>query len=220
MRKTNPRERQLETVSVFDARKAVAHRLPDGLGRRLAHVSVQDNTGDTEQEEDRGFWKSDSVRPVANNASTAPLSHAEIETNSPYQPFHSDHRVSISVYSDQSHISSSSAIFQPQSRRNDKPSTSDRWVFGGDIPTTKLNITPPPASASQHTPQDSVMYRETTVAAPADGDNAEQVVSTTKRRKAKKRVITDPGDMDGVTDEQEEFFEDELEVLDTVDNRV
>lgn len=223
VRKTNPRERQLETVSVFDARKAVAHKLPDGLGQSLEHLSIQDAAApETNEQSKRGFWSPDPIRPAVSGATTAPLSYAEIETNAPYQPFHSDHRVTMSVYSDPSHMEDShlptvSTIFQPQTQQA-MSSAPNRWIFGEDIPTTKLSITPPP-QRSGHVLQESVVYRETTVAHTEGGsDDTEQIVSTTRRRKTKRRP-DDPNDtQDSV--EQEDFFEDDLEVLDFAADRV
>ena len=217
VRKTNPREGQSDTVSVFDARKAVAHKLPESLGQSLEHLSIHDGSAsDAGEESKRGFWQPEPIRAAVSEATTAPLSYAEIETNAPYQPFHSDHRVSMSVYSDpskmeESHLPTVSVLFQPQSRQT-KPSAPDRWVFGGEIPTTRLNVTPSPQRSGQ-APQESVVYRETTVT-PAEGgsDDTEQIVSTTRRRKAKRRN-DDPGGTQDLA-EQEDFFEDDLEVLD------
>ena len=224
VRKTNPRERQLETVSVFDARKAVAYKLPEGLGPSLEQMSIQDVATTQEDENNkRGFWKPETLRQAANNTANAPLSHAEIETNAPYQPFHSDHRVSMSIYADASQMTESnlptvSVLFQPQGTQN-RASAPDRWVFGGDIPTLKLNITPALPQQSEQRVHESIVYRETTFAQIPGDDEAEQIVSTTRRRKAKKRG-NDAGDSQVLGEGQEEFFEDELEVLDFAADRV
>jgi hypothetical protein len=127
----------------------------------------------------------------------------------------------MSVYSeeqqlDESHMPTVSIIFQPQGRQI-RTSSPERWVFGGTIQTVKLNITPPHQDPDPG-PQGSVVYRETTRASTGDGDEAEQIVSTTRRRKAKKQS-NDPGGTQ-VLGDQEEFFEDELEVLDFAADRV
>ena len=221
VRKTNPREGQSETVSVFDARKAVGHRLPDNPGATLDDLKIQDQLTGESVGRQPGFWKPDKLHAATGHASTAPLSHAEIDTNAPYQPFHSDHRVTMSVYTDttqlvESQLPTVSAIFEPPSRQK-KTSAPDKWIFGRDIPTTKLNI----ASKQQDSDsgaQESVVYRETTVTAPAGEDAAEQIVSTTKKRKAKKRG-NEMNDTQVLAD-QGEVFEDEAEILDFAGDRV
>ncbi len=220
VRKTNPRERQLETVSVFDARKAIAHRLPDSLEQDQKQVS-DDVVPDAEDESKPGFWRPDPNRPATSEAMTAPLSYAEIETNAHYQPFHVDHRVSMSVYSDPSQMEESqmptvSMIFQPQSQQT-KSSTPDRWVFGEDIPTSRTRVTPPQKSG--HAPQESVVYRATKVGPVESGEgDTEHIVSTTKRRKAKKRT-DDPVDTQDLA-EWGDCFEDDLAMLDSAADRV
>ena len=225
VRKTNPRERQLETVSVFDARKAVAHKLPNSLGQSLEHPSIQDAAApENNKESKRGFWRPDPIQSAASGATAAPLSYAEFETNAPYQPFHSDHRVTMSVYSGPSHMEDSqlptvSTIFQSQTQQ--AMSTAPyRWIFGEDIPTTKLSITPPP-QRSRQAPQESVVYRETTVAHAEGGgdDDTEQIISTTRRRKTKTRP-DDPDDTQDAVEQEDDFFEDDLEVLDFAADRV
>ena len=54
-----------------------------------------------------------------NNSSINPLSFAEIDSCTPYQPFHVDRRVGLYAYSDSSY----------------KPGPYDKWIFGEDIPT-------------------------------------------------------------------------------------
>ena len=80
-----------------------------------------------------GFWYR---RPGGRDArplrSIHPLSHAEIETNAPYQPFYSDRRVTLSVYDTHS--------------LSDMASSSEPWLFGNDIATRRLTIRPTPTS--------------------------------------------------------------------------
>jgi hypothetical protein len=227
VRKTNPRERQSETVSVFDARKAIAHKLPDRLGSRLERLSMRDgDLPDPREAGSQGFWLNEGQRPAVTKSLAPPLSFAEIETNAPYQPFHSDHRVSMSVYSDasekaDSQLPFSSALFQPQTRST-KTSSSARWVFGGEIQATKLNVSAP-LEDSQDEPRNSIIYRETTIA-PATENEVEQIVSTSRRRKNKKRA----DQFDGPSDQSEtqvpvdegEFVEDGLQGLDFATDRV
>lgn len=222
VRKTNPRQGQQETVSVFDARKAINHKLPDDIGSKTQQFFIQDDvTENVQVQRQPGFWKQEMTRAVASDTLAAPLSYAEIETNAPYQPFHSDPRVSMSVYSDDSRLAEShkptvSVIFQPQGRQPRTASPS-RWVFGGAIHTSRLSITPPRPEADRDA-QESIVYRETSIA-PGEGEHeAEQITSTTRRRKARKQV-QDPSGTQVLAD-QEEFFEDESEVLDCAADRV
>lgn len=215
IRKTNPRERQLETVTVFDARKAVSQKLPDDLGPRRESVAVEDQPREGERQHFSGFWKPDHLQDQKRSTiTTAPLSFAEIETNPPYQPFHSDHKVRTSVYADESQMSEDqvptvSVMFQAPSPA--------RWVFGGPIRTKHINVTSQTEPHSSQ--QDQVMYRETAMV-PGEGDEGrEQIVSTTRRRKPKKLPEQAGGD---ATNEEngEGVFEDEPEVLDFDQDRV
>lgn len=59
---------------------------------------------------------------------THPLSYAEIETNAPYQPFHTDRRVTFRVYA-------SNDESDPHHLHDKSP-----WVFGEDIPTVQVTV--------------------------------------------------------------------------------
>ena len=215
VRKSNPHEgRQNETVSVFDARKPVGIRLPAGLDAPLQQQS---------EEVDQGFWTPITQAPEGSSAFVPPLSFAEIETNAPSQPFHSDARVTMSTYPEPGEMTDSvlptaSAIFHPQQSQVDSTETG-LWIFGRDIPTVKLNLGSPRASATGTNKLDSVVYRETIVE-DGHGDNeAEHIVSTTKRRR--KKIAAGTGDGTGGEDDPEEgFFEDDTVVLEYADTRV
>lgn len=254
VRKTNPRERQPETVSVFDSRKAVNIKLPELF---LAQ--------ETEEDVPKGFWNADHHRPSTATGIPAPLSFAEIETNAPYQPFHSDNRVTISIFQNptdhalsESQFPTASTIFHPQSRPDRSGSTTkptetsssnEKWIFGLDIPTTRLNtgVSPERESYDNNERRDfgqrSVVYRETTtttlrpVGEGAEGGEVEeqqqQIVSTTRRRKAggQKKGRRGGGaggdgrgggnELDyGPEGEGDGFFEDDCDVLDFAEDRV
>lgn len=208
VRKTNPRDgKVLETVSVFEARKPVGVKLPPLLTLDSGDITVAEGQK----------WVS--PRSTRGHEFAAPLSFAEIETNAPYQPFHSDNRVTMSVYADdggmkESTLPTASLLLQPQPSRN-KIRTPRQWVFGDDIPTVKLDLGLA-ASGKHNTWQyESAVYRETTVE-PADGhDGMEQVVSTTKRRTKRP-----PGGDDEQEGNEEGFFEDDTVVLDYAEDRV
>lgn len=142
-----------------------------------------------------------------------PLSCAEIETNAPYQPFHSDRRVNLFVYND-------------GSRRVGASDAHDPWVFGDEIAATSLDLGLCPPTVSDGEDQNSgasVLYRHTSVTngetIGSDEVGSEQIVVTTRRRKNKgphQSVLAA-----GVKlDDDDGFFEDDCDVLDFAEDRV
>ncbi|KAI0552951.1 hypothetical protein F4679DRAFT_533051 [Xylaria curta] len=156
----------------------------------------------------------------------AAIPQAEIESNAPYQPFHTDRRVSLHIYNG-GHVENglSSVIRHMQSatlddtprrpKRRDNKSVEDQaWAFGQPISTIKLDLGLPIVvdedvsnSIDDHRALPvSAMERVLQV-----GENDEQIVVTTRRRRGGGRPVG--GDEDG-------FFEDDCEVLDFADQRV
>jgi hypothetical protein len=135
-----------------------------------------------------------------------PLSQAEIETNTPYQPFHTDQRVALNVFSSGS----------------DASDPSGQWVFGNDIPLTKVHLRSFNSSSDDHgdDEDENAAIHGNSLGAGGDienlitlgnsTDNVEEVVITTRR---KKRHSTPLKADDG-------FFEDDCEVLDFARDRV
>ncbi|TGJ87769.1 hypothetical protein E0Z10_g1029 [Xylaria hypoxylon] len=154
----------------------------------------------------------------------AAIPQAEIESNAPYQPFHTDRRISLHVYkgaSGESGLSSvirhmdSATLNDTQKRaghRQPKPVISQAWAFGQAISTTKLSVSLPGDDEVSNSIDDhralpvSAMERVLQV-----GGNDEQIVVTTRRRRGGNRAAD--ADEDG-------FFEDDCEVLDFADQRV
>jgi hypothetical protein len=135
-----------------------------------------------------------------------PLSQAEIETNTPYQPFHTDQRVGLSVFS------SSSDASEP----------SGQWVFGNDILMTKVHLRSFNSSSDDHGDDEDENAAIHGHSLGAGGDmenlitlgnstgNVEEVVITTRRKKKHSAPLkADDG-----------FFEDDCEVLDFARDRV
>ncbi|KAJ5630118.1 hypothetical protein N7528_003775 [Penicillium herquei] len=140
-----------------------------------------------------------------------PLSQAEIETNTPYQPFHTDQRVGLHVYSS-------------QGGKHDLnlAAPSGQWVFGADIPTTKVHV-----RSYSNTSEDATDDQDNagaihghSIGAGGDMENLislanstghiEEVVITTRRKKKSSAPLkADDG-----------FFEDDCEVLDFARDRV
>ncbi|EED17097.1 conserved hypothetical protein [Talaromyces stipitatus ATCC 10500] len=156
----------------------------------------------------RGSWSLPSHVPHSSSATkmkSQPLSQAEIETNTPYQPFHTDRRVNLSVFIDSTTVSGN-----PQ----------ESWVFGNDIPTQRLYVRPLSQSDDE---EDEVMDRlsgapemENLIRLGNSTDQVEEVVITTRRKKRNADVpsIASPGDDDGG------FFENDCDILDFARDRV
>ncbi|KAF9240362.1 hypothetical protein DTO006G1_8202 [Penicillium roqueforti] len=135
-----------------------------------------------------------------------PLSQAEIETNTPYQPFHTDQRVSLSVFSSGS----------------DASEPSGQWVFGNDIPLIKVHLRSFNSSSDDHgddEDENAVIHGhslgaggdiENLITLGNSTGNVEEVVITTRRKKRHSAPLkADDG-----------FFEDDCEVLDFARDRV
>ncbi|CAG7955557.1 unnamed protein product [Penicillium olsonii] len=147
-----------------------------------------------------------SSQPSTSRPLCQPLSQAEIETNTPYQPFHTDQRVGLSVFS------TSSEGSEPNSP----------WVFGNDIPMTKVHLRSFNSSSDDHGDDEDENAAIHGNSLGAGGEienlitlgnstgNVEEVVITTRR---KKRHSTPLKADDG-------FFEDDCEVLDFARDRV
>jgi len=169
------------------------------------------------------------------------IPQAEIESNAPYQPFHTDRRVALyecctdaapegDVPALSEPLATASLEDKPLSRKKRpqqrqeprqesvQPSEShdDVWVFGQPVKATKLDLGLPLAAEEELL---SIASDESR-ALPASaiervlhhaGANDDQIVVTTRRRRGAGRSM-DP-DEDG-------FFEDDCEVLDFADQRV
>lgn len=223
---------QRQNQSVVDSKDIGNIKIP-GVGQ-LTSIGSTKQTGETDDGSLQGYWK---LRPAISSKArledSHPLSHAEIETNAPYQPFHSDRRVSLSIFSTEKSLSESemptaSAIFGTPSTTAHfitSPSTSEQWVFGNDIPTTRLNVRSSSSYDDNEEGDDdtivSSVYRRTTM----EGEGAgEQIVSTTKTKKNRKGAtsasLVAGGRGNLGEDEDDEFFEDDMEVLDYAGDRV
>ena len=155
-----------------------------------------------------GYWPhptgpSDLQKPAKGSAH--PLSYAEIETNAPYQPFHTDRRIGLHVYSFDETLES-----DPHHLQETSP-----WVFGEDIPTTKVNVGS--ATFDDLTHAESGLdglpaQMENLISLEGNEEEGQQVVVTTRRKRGKKGEV--------VGDEDEDFFEDDCEVVDFAEERV
>lgn len=156
---------------------------------------------------------SSTPRPAAaSKLKCQPLSQAEIETNAPYQPFHTDQRVNLFVYSETSDA--------------DEMQTSiptGRWVFGDSMPMSKLHVRPFSSGGDDEGDHDEIMHgqhpglgeMENLISLGNSTGHVEEVVITTRRKK--KNSTSFPSAGSGGDDG---FFEDDCEVLDFAQDRV
>ncbi|KAI0202215.1 hypothetical protein F4808DRAFT_468763 [Astrocystis sublimbata] len=155
----------------------------------------------------------------------AAIPQAEIESNAPYQPFHTDRRVSLRTYQEENSDNDMSSVIrhlesaslddtQKRLRRRGRGSIPESaWAFGQPINTIKLDLGLP--IMVDDNVSDSVDdHRALPVSAMERvlqiGENDEQIVVTTRRRRGGGRGVSD----------EDGFFEDDCEVLDFADQRV
>jgi hypothetical protein len=184
----------------------------------------------TERDIEESRWKmghSPSPAPQFRGTESS-IPQAEIESNAPYQPFHTDRRVGLHVYShDEAPLPSPSvsALLSPPGLADEVKSSpanksTGAWSFGGPIKTTKLDVGPP------HNPDDDLDDSADHRALPSSAiervlrvtdstEEMEQIVITTRRRKGVSRSSESVRNVD-----EEGFFEDDCEVLDFASQRV
>jgi hypothetical protein len=154
-----------------------------------------------------GNWSLPSHTPHSSSATkmkSQPLSQAEIETNTPYQPFHTDRRVNLHVLRDS----------DPASSLMRGP-----WVFGNDIPSQKIHVRPLAQSDDEEDLLDGIggaPEMENLIRLGNSADQVEEVVITTRRKKRHSDApsITSPGEDD------DGFFENDCDILDFARDRV
>ncbi|KAK5696998.1 hypothetical protein LTS12_028555, partial [Elasticomyces elasticus] len=144
---------------------------------------------------------------------------AEIETNVPYQPFHTDQRVNLFIISPESEMAES-MVSHP----------TGQWVFGDEISTSKLHVRPFSSGGGDDgdddNDDDDITHEhqpgfggdmENLISLGNSTGNVEEVVITTRRKKRHASPFPSTGfgaDMD------DGFFEDDCEVLDFARDRV
>ena len=224
-------------MSIFDTKKPVGHKLPTMANLLRTSVELSDEVAIVHPDSPGhelfpGFWLTSSKPTHApTDVLPHPLSHAEIESNAPYQPFHSDSRVSIGVYGSptltESQYPTVSTFLQPQREsslaRESSANLSALMIFGQEMPVRSLRASHEPQLNEDHLLGKSVVYRETSVVAAkieAGDQTAEQIVTTTRRRKARKDGGLEAAGENALEADDEGFFEDDCDVLDFADDRV
>ncbi|OKL59604.1 hypothetical protein UA08_05092 [Talaromyces atroroseus] len=155
----------------------------------------------------RGSWSLPSHAPHSSSATkmkSQPLSQAEIETNTPYQPFHTDRRVNLYVLRDSA--SASSHMQGP-------------WVFGNDIPAQKIHVRPLNQSDDEEDLLDGISgapEMENLIRLGNSADQVEEVVITTRRKKKH----SDAPSIASPADDDDGFFENDCDILDFARDRV
>lgn len=209
---------------------------------RTGNINVKANVNGSELS---GFWLLQNSTPLEHNQ-VNPIPtirkpenwHAlvEAETNPPYQPFHTDRRVGLFVYSEPDPVSPKSSSHNvlddsqaaiesrvewqsdvlapwlhdvhhvdPSSFIDHWPvNTPDPWVFGMEVPSTRVLISSSANSNENASWSDDEDAAENQIRV-IEGEYGEQVVVTTVTRRGR---------------EDEEFFEDGCEVVDFADDRV
>ncbi|KAG9248106.1 hypothetical protein BJ878DRAFT_94038 [Calycina marina] len=156
-------------------------------------------------------------RPLGAKSS---IPQAEIESNAPYQPFHTDRRVTLNVYSYAPNTASSpsaSALLSNPTTKLSPPTRQNRaWAFGGSIKTIELDVgTPQDMEDTSYDPLDHRALPSSAIErVRTDPDqDTEQIVVTTRIRKSARPELENGADEEG-------FFEDDCDVLDFSDSRV
>lgn len=205
-------------VAHSTSNKPGAQKHPSIIGRRIVELILPVTLDDTiapavraylQADDDGhdlplgpgGYWSLQTTPAgtrQTNKPTAHPLSFAEIETNAPYQPFHTDPRVKLFVYDNS----------LPTQTAQQNP-----WAFGELIPATKLDLgsallDDDNGDGGNDDSEPAHMMENVTTIRKRGEDELEQVVVTTRRRRGR-----------GVLDERE-FFEDDCEVVDFAADRV
>ncbi|KAL9005594.1 MAG: hypothetical protein Q9188_001642 [Gyalolechia gomerana] len=176
---------------------ALSNPIRTERGRRISGV----HQADRPQMTSYGFWQAPLPRPTQRAEEGSLHSQAEIDTNAPYQPFHTDRRINMFVYADES------TMVEGQDAGDDTP-----WVFGEPIPTVRTRAG---AAVSEDTDDPDLQQQgqiENHVSVQGNEKEGQQIVISTRRRKPPKAEVGEGGD--------EEIFEDDCEVVDFADERV
>lgn len=144
--------------------------------------------------------------PKAPRNNAHPLSCAEIETSAPYQPFHTDRRINFYIYSHEK------PPYDPYHLQDLAP-----WAFGDHIPATRINANSSSGNddnGKQTYDESSRAKMENFISVEGNEEEGQQVIFTTRRKRGTKTKSAGPGNND------EDFFEDDCEVVDFAEQRV
>lgn len=148
------------------------------------------------------FWLAQCSLPASSTSKleTHPLSYAELDTSLAYQPFHTDRRVNLHVYSDE--------VTSADPNNSQGIST---WVFGEPIPATKISVGSTGHEDNDQDLEDATPSRmENVISMKGNAEEGQQIVVTTRRKRNTKDEM-------GAEDE---IFEDDCEILEFAEEGV
>ena len=179
-------------------KESTSHQRPQGNQHPNARPSAEFSKAPG------SFWSPHSAGSASRrpNSDTHPLSYAEIETNAPYQPFHTDRRVNFYVYENES------TSQDPHHLHDTTP-----WAFGEPMAATRISVGSATHEDDAESDQPHPGQMENVVSMEGNEEEGQQIVVTTRRKRNKK---DDGADMD----DEGEIFEDECEVVDFAEERV
>lgn len=194
--------------------------------RQIIELGGQDEVLDlTDQDMDAGnnTLTLDRTRkpPVPTDMSTdAAIPQAEIESSAPYQPFHTDRRVTLCEYANEPRPMDMEALSnalgdsdvetkpkKKKSKKQPKGVDASLWTFGQDIQVVTLDLGIPPALEDDD--HDDGALPPSAMERVMEYGDQEQIVVTTRKRHSSRQG-----------DDGDGFFEDDCEVLDFADQRV
>ncbi|KAM5358443.1 hypothetical protein ACJZ2D_015288 [Fusarium nematophilum] len=204
--------------------------------RQMVDLGAQEEILDlSDRDMDAGNTLTLNARPrvaSTDHSMESSIPQAEIESSAPYQPFHTDKRVSLCEYRrgtvDQMDVVSAilaetcleENTTSKKKKKKGQPVESGTsremlnaaaWAFGQDIPVSRLDLGLPPVAEEEYSgPDDHLALPQSAMERVMQYGDEEQIVVTTRRRRGAQGG--GPGE-DG-------FFEDDCEVLDFADQRV
>jgi hypothetical protein len=231
--KSRKADRPADKQKASRGAKYTEYRLPSLPDNKIAPEMMRDlphvgdlELGEQEREPTRPKSKQSQVQAIRPRGAESSIPQAEIESNAPYQPFHTDRRVGLYVFSyEETSLPSPSVsvLLSPKQGREvilpGRATVSNiPWAFGGAIKVTKLDVGPPQNSEdSFYVPSDHRALPpsaiERVMKITDSHEDVEQIVVTTRIRKCLRSENS--GDLD-----EEGFFEDDCEVLDFASQRV
>ncbi|RGP78157.1 hypothetical protein FLONG3_3726 [Fusarium longipes] len=204
--------------------------------RQMVDLGAQDEILDlSDRDMDAGNTLTLNARPrvaSADHHMESSIPQAEIESSAPYQPFHTDRRVTLCEYRrgtvDQLEVVSAmladanleeNALSKKKKKKGQpmetyasrEVSNTAAWAFGQDIPVVRLDLGLPTVAEEEYDgPEDHIALPPSAMERVMQyGDEAQIVVTTRRRRGAQ-----------GGGQGEDGFFEDDCEVLDFADQRV
>ena len=190
-------------VRIHDVRQSsvikAGRRRPSVVGGKPTEFGIPADTS-TPYSSAAGFWLP-ATMPVPKHKqplhANHPLSFAEIETTAPYQPFHTDHRVNLHIYTS-SNNGDIHHLIDPTAP----------WCFGEEIPCQQISTGASIMGAvGREAVEGERIENVVRLEGEVDGEGQRQVVVTTRRKKRK-------GD-----DGEDGIFED-ADLVEWVDARV